>query len=203
MARTWASKVVVPGPSQGRSRGVAEGKVAMGLFDRLKRRGAQGASGRSSVPAEVAPGTVCAPVSGRVVPMASVPDPVFSGETLDKGCTIWPDDGTVFSPISGTVSAVMGHAVGVSSPDGVELLVHVGIDTVDMQGKGFTPLAQEGDAVRAGDALLAFDRDAIAAASHPDIVVLAIPETGPFKDVTMAVTADSTVSAGQTVLLLA
>ena len=90
----------------------------------------------------------------------------------------------------------MGHAVGLTSDDGVEVLVHVGVDTVDMEGKGFTGYVAEGAKAKAGDALLSFDRDAIAAAGHPDCVVVAVSNTAEFSDVSPIPAAEDVVEAG-------
>lgn len=173
----------------------------MGLFDAFKRPRHE-VPARPKVCARESLGTLCAPVSGRVIAMGEVPDPVFSSETLGAGCAVWPEEGTVFAPISGTVSAVMGHAVGLTGDDGVEVLVHVGIDTVEMGGSAFTALAKTGDRVRAGEGLLSFDRGAIASAGHPDCVVLAVSETAGHGVVRMVIGSGDVVRAGEPVLRL-
>ena len=105
----------------------------MGLFDMFKKKADAAPAGPASVTAQEAADIVCAPVTGRVIKMTDVPDPVFSGEVVGKGCAIWPDDETVYSPVSGTVTVTMGHAVGITGDNGIEVLVHIGIDTVDME----------------------------------------------------------------------
>lgn len=174
----------------------------MGLFDKFKKKAAQPAAPAAPAAIDVAEAadTLCAPVSGRVVKMADVPDPVFSGEVLGKGCAVWPDDELVYAPISGTVTVTMGHAVGITSDDGIEVLVHVGVDTVDMEGKGFTGYVKQGDAVKAGQPVLKMTKADIAAAGHPDCVVLAVSNTGDFADVTLTVDAETTVAAGDAVV---
>lgn len=174
----------------------------MGLFDRFKKKAAAPAAPATpdAVSAAEAPDTLCAPVTGRVIKMSDVPDPVFSGEVLGKGCAIWPDEEVVYAPISGTVSVTMGHAVGITSADGVEVLVHVGVDTVDMEGKGFTGYVKQGDAVKAGQPVLKMTKSAIAEAGHPDCVVLAVSNTADFADVALTADPESTVSAGAAVV---
>lgn len=184
----------------------------MGLFDRFKKSAPapQAAPAPARVEAEEAHDVLCAPCSGRVVAMAEVPDPVFSNEVLGKGCAIWPDEGVVYAPVSGRVTVTMGHAIGVAAPEdpavgvtsesGIEILIHVGIDTVEMEGKGFTTLAPADAGVRAGAPILRFDRDAIAAAGHPDVVVMAVSNTDDLAGVEMTVPSQATVRAGQVVV---
>lgn len=89
------------------------------------------------------------------------------------------------APFSGVISSVAdsGHAVGITSPDGMEVLIHVGVDTVDMKGKGFQTFVQEGDTVAAGQKLITFDRKAIAEAGHPDVVVVLLTNADAYEQV--------------------
>lgn len=120
------------------------------------------------------PGVVYAPVAGTVVPSEEIPDETFATGVLGRGVGIKPADGVIVAPFDGEISSVTDthHAVGITSPDGMELLIHVGVDTVEMQGEGFRCFVQQGQKVKAGDELIAFDRDKIAAAGHPDIVAV-------------------------------
>lgn len=173
----------------------------MGLFDVFKKKEAPAAPAKpAAVTAEAAADVLCAPVSGRVIKMTDVPDPVFSGEVLGKGCAIWPEGEMVYAPVSGTVTVTMGHAVGIQGDDGVEVLVHVGVDTVNLQGKGFTGYVGQGDAVKAGDPVIKMDRSVISEAGYADCVVLAVSNTAEFASVELAVEPESTVSAGAAVL---
>lgn len=175
----------------------------MGLFDVFKKRGADQVPAKpAAVVAEDAPGILCAPASGRIVRMADVPDPVFSGEVLGKGCAVWPEGDVVYAPISGTVTVTMGHAVGIRGEDGVEALVHVGVDTVNLQGKGFTGYVGKGETVKAGDPLLRMDRSVIADAGYPDCVVLAVSNSDEFASVELTAQPEATVTAGAAVLAL-
>lgn len=139
----------------------------MGLLGRILGRRTDDGAGK------VERGVALSPASGRLVTLSEVPDPVFASEAMGPGAAVWPDDGTVVSPVSGTVSAVLetGHAVGITTEDGAELLVHVGVETVAMEGDGFSCCVREGQRVCAGGVLLTFDRDVIARAGHPDVVM--------------------------------
>ncbi len=180
----------------------------MGLFDMFKKKPAEPAAPAApaapdaiSVVEEA--DTLYAPVSGRVIAMTDVPDPVFSGEVLGKGCAIWPDEEVVYSPVSGTVSVTMGHAVGIMGDNGIEVLVHIGVDTVDMNGKGFTGFVKQGDKVVAGQPVIKMTKADIEAAGHPDCVVLAVSNTAEFAEVKLVVDGESTVSAGTAVVKVA
>lgn len=173
----------------------------MGLFDMFKKKDAAPAAPATpaAVAAEEAADTLCAPVSGRVIKMTDVPDPVFAGEVVGKGCAIWPDDEIVYAPISGSVTVTMGHAIGITSDSGVEALVHIGVDTVDMGGKGFVGYVNQGDAVKAGQPVIKMSRADIEAAGHPDCVVLAVSNTAEFADVQLVAEPEATVAAGTAV----
>jgi len=106
------------------------------------------------------------PIAGRVVPLAEIPDPMFADGTMGPGVGIDPTGDTVVAPAAGTVTTVFpsGHAIGLTLADGVELLIHVGIDTVELKGEGFRPLVAQGAQVKAGDELVIFDPNRIRAA---------------------------------------
>ena len=122
------------------------------------------------------PGTVYAPVGGNVVPSEQLPDETFATGVLGRGVGIEPEGDTIVAPFDGEISSVTDtcHAVGISSPDGMELLIHVGVDTVDMKGDGFQCFVKEGQKVKAGEKLLSFDKQKISAAGHPDIVAVLV-----------------------------
>ncbi|HBN57096.1 MAG TPA: PTS beta-glucoside transporter subunit EIIBCA [Lachnospiraceae bacterium] len=132
--------------------------------------------------------TVLAPAEGRLIVMEQIPDETFASGVLGKGVGIWPVQGTITAPFSGTVTQVAdtGHALGLTGDDGMELLIHVGIDTVDMNGKGFTPQVKEGDRIRPGQTVLKFDREAIAAANHSDVVVVMLTNADDYPDIVCA-----------------
>ena len=108
-------------------------------------------------------GVVGCPMTGKVIPMADIPDATFAAGVLGEGCGIEPAEGRVVAPFDGVVTTVADtrHALGLSSPDGMELLIHVGINTVELAGEGFTLHCAEGDTVKAGQVLLDVDLDRI------------------------------------------
>lgn len=172
----------------------------MGLFDRFKKAATGSTSTPEAVSAQETPGALCAPVAGRVVRMSDVPDPVFASEAMGRGCAVWPEGDIVYAPVSGAVGAVMGHAVGIAGDDGIEVLVHVGVDTVEMNGEGFTGYVKQGDRVRAGQPLLRVDRATVAAAGHPDCVVLIVTNSSDYEEVALSAQPDAVVTAGEAVL---
>ncbi len=153
----------------------------MGLWDLLPRRGGSVAEGTTlgPVPVEcrVRPDEVAAPVSGSVMALEDTADPVFSQGMMGPGAAIRPEGGVVYAPCAGAVFATVstGHAVDVLRDDGLEVLVHVGVDTVDLRGAGFTCLARKGDRVECGQPLIAFDREGVEARGLDDTVMVACP----------------------------
>ncbi len=103
------------------------------------------------------------PVSGQVIALSDVKDPAFSSGAMGQGCAIIPEKGEVRAPFDGTVLALFptGHAIGLQSKDGVEVLIHIGIDTVNEQGNGFEPQVKNGDTFKKGDLLIRFDLDGL------------------------------------------
>ena len=130
--------------------------------------------------------TVLTPVEGNVIPLAQVDDGVFSEGMLGKGAAILPSDGIVTMPVNGTVEAVFPtkHAYGIQSDDGVEVLVHIGIDTVEMNGEGFSTNVTQGEHLNVGDVLGSFSKEAIEGAGYNSAVIVVISNTDDFKDVT-------------------
>ena len=102
---------------------------------------------------------ICSPLNGKAVSLDSVPDPVFSGRVLGDGCAVIPSDGKIYSPVNGEISSIAetNHAYGFSSDDGLEVLVHFGLETVALKGNGFTPHAAVGDKVKIGDLVAEVD----------------------------------------------
>ena len=113
-------------------------------------------------------GKVYAPIKGNVIPSAKIPDETFAAGVLGEGVGIEPTLGIVYAPFDGEISSTTDtkHAIGISSPDGLELLIHVGVNTVAMEGDGFELFCAEGDAVKAGQKLMTFDIDKIKAAGY-------------------------------------
>ncbi|MBO4289145.1 MAG: PTS glucose transporter subunit IIA, partial [Lachnospiraceae bacterium] len=132
-------------------------------------------------------GEILQPVKGKVIPYTEIPDATFSAGVLGEGVGIEPEDGVVYAPFAGTVTSVAEskHAVGLEK-DGMELLIHVGVDTVNMQGDGFEVFVAEGDTVETGQKLIAFDREKIKAAGYPETVVVLLTNSDDFNEVSCA-----------------
>ena len=125
-------------------------------------------------------------LTGKVIPLDDVPDNVFSQHVMGDGIAIEPESDTVVAPANATVNAVMadtGHACGLTFANGMELLIHIGVDTVDMNGDGFTLLVSEGQKVKAGTPLIRFDKEKIHAAGHPSVTVFIVTEEGNAKGI--------------------
>lgn len=133
-------------------------------------------------------GEIKSVLSGRVIPIEEVEDNVFSQKIMGDGVAVEPEDTVVKAPADAAVTVVMkesGHACGLTLANGLELLIHVGIDTVDMNGDGFQLFVDEGQKVRAGDPLIQFDPEKIRAAGHPLTTMLIVTGEGNAKNVAM------------------
>jgi PTS system beta-glucosides-specific IIC component len=122
---------------------------------------------------------IITPVAGGVVALADVQDKVFASGAMGKGLGIIPADGHIYSPITGTIKAAMktGHAFGIKSEDGVEVLVHIGIDTVQLEGRGFESAVTRGQQVRAGDLLAVVDLDVVTEAGYDTTTLVMVTNT--------------------------
>ncbi|MBW0449122.1 phosphoenolpyruvate--protein phosphotransferase [Paraburkholderia phenoliruptrix] len=142
-----------------------------------------------------------APLTGPVVPLANVPDPVFSGGMFGDGIGVDPLEGRLVAPCDATVThlARTGHAVTLATAEGAEILLHIGIDTVELNGKGFAPMVEQGAQVRAGDVLIEFDQDQVALRAPSLVSVIAIANSEAFEIVERA--QGGMVKAGETPLL--
>ena len=126
-------------------------------------------------------GEIRAFLSGKVISIEEVPDQVFSEKVLGDGLAIEPTDSLLIAPADGEITNVMDgsfHACGMKMANGVELLFHIGLDTVGMNGDGFKCYVKEGDKVKAGDKLISFDPDKIKAAGHPTVTMMVITDEG-------------------------
>lgn len=145
--------------------------------------------------------TLKAFVSGKVIPIEKVNDPVFSGKMLGDGLAIEPTDEWILAPCDGIISTVMEdsrHAVGLTAPNGMELLIHEGIDTVSLQGEGFTLYVKEGDRVKTGDKLIRFDAALLKAKGYQSTCILVIINANEFPDLKLKTGMDAV--AGETVV---
>ncbi|OMP27480.1 hypothetical protein BAE31_08980 [Bacillus sp. I-2] len=129
--------------------------------------------------------TIPAPLAGKVLPLSEVPDAVFSSGAMGKGFAIEPTDNKLYAPFDGSVVmlAPTKHAIGLRSEFGVELLVHVGIDTVSLDGSAFTLHIKEGSKVKKGDLLMTFDQVAIESKGLKTITPVIITNTQAYEDV--------------------
>ena len=139
---------------------------------------------------------VASPVKGQQVPISEVNDKVFASGALGAGVGVVPEEATVVSPVSGTVATVFptGHAYGIKTADGVEVLVHIGIDTVAMKGDGFEAKVKKGDSVSTGQPLAVVDFDKVKAAGYDTTVIVVVTNTKKLSNVTP--TASGPVVAG-------
>ncbi|WP_323710795.1 PTS cellobiose/arbutin/salicin transporter subunit IIBC [Mammaliicoccus lentus] len=130
--------------------------------------------------------TVAAPVEGRVKPIESVEDDVFSREVIGKSIAIEPTGNTIYAPVTGTVTSVFPtkHAIGITGDDGIEVLIHVGIDTVKLDGGPFISVIEEGDHVNIGDVIGTFDLEQIIEAGYDPTTIVVITNTDDYDSIT-------------------
>ncbi|TWE05189.1 PTS system beta-glucoside-specific IIA component (Glc family) /PTS system beta-glucoside-specific IIB component (Glc family) /PTS system beta-glucoside-specific IIC component (Glc family) [Neobacillus bataviensis] len=128
---------------------------------------------------------VASPLKGKVIPLNQVEDAAFSSEVMGKGVAIEPSEGKVVSPVNGVVTTLFKtkHAVGITSDNGVEILIHVGMDTVKLEGEHFTAYINQGDTVKAGDLLVEFDIAKIKAAGCEVTTPIIITNTGDYAEI--------------------
>ena len=149
-------------------------------------------------PAQAVSRAVKSPITGRIIPLEQIPDQVFSQGVLGEGVGIEPTGTEVLAPGDGTVCSVMEdskHACGIQLDNGVEVLIHVGMDTVEMAGDGFQLHVQEGDRVRLGDKLITFDPEKIRKAGHPVTTAFVVTESAGH---TLRFITDVDAKAGET-----
>lgn len=125
------------------------------------------------------------PVVGKLISLKEIADGVFSEGILGMGAGIEPEEGVVYAPFDGKVIQVADtkHAIGLESSKGIELLVHVGMDTVEMKGEGFDVLVKEGERVVRGQKLMSFSIDAIKKAGHPTTTAVIVTNSAQFESV--------------------
>lgn len=141
-----------------------------------------------------------APVAGEAVEVKEVPDPTFGEEILGKGIAVKPTGNQVVAPCDATVDMMFdtGHAVSLTADNGAEILIHVGLETVNLKGEHFTVKAKSGDKVKAGQVLIEFDREAIEAAGYNTITPMVICNSDKYSTITPYV--GKTVATGEKVL---
>lgn len=149
---------------------------------------------------ELSQETIAAPLTGTVVALSDVQDPVFSSLALGKGIAIEPTNGEVVSPVNGTVTTIFptGHAIGLTSENGAEILIHVGMDTVQLNGKGFTQHVSAGEKVVAGQKLVSVDLETVKAEGYLTVTPIVVTNTADFEDV--LTTQEGQITAGDYLL---
>ncbi len=122
--------------------------------------------------------------NGRVIGLNKVPDQVFSQKILGEGFGVVPTEGHFFSPTDGTVTDVTDtlHAYCITTHDGLEILVHIGIDTVELKGQGFTPLVKKGDRLSAGDAIAHADLELLKKKGYSTVTVVVVTNTDKLRE---------------------
>ena len=139
-----------------------------------------------NVPASLQDETIISPIVGQAVALSDVDDPVFSSGAMGQGIAIKPSEGVVYAPADAevTIAFATGHAYGLKTANGAEILIHVGIDTVSMGGEGFDQKVAQGDKVKAGDVLGTFEAEKIAAAGLDDTTMVIVTNTADYASVT-------------------
>lgn len=127
------------------------------------------------------------PLKGNIIPVSKVKDEAFASEAMGKGIGILPEEGKVYAPFDGTVEALFptNHAVGLKSQGGVEVLIHIGIDTVNMGGKGFEAHIRQGDKVRKGELLITFQSEEIKAAGYDNTTMVIVSNSEEFSEISI------------------
>lgn len=126
---------------------------------------------------------IASPLSGRIIPLSETSDPVFNSGAFGQGIAIEPTDGSIYAPVKSTIQALMptNHAIGLITENGTEILIHIGMDTVKLEGKGFTVHVKQGDIVEAGQKLIDFDIDYIKSKNLPLLTPVVV--TNEFEDI--------------------
>ena len=174
--------------------------------DVIKREGEssdQGSGGVLTVKSMNSKICIASPVKGRVIPIKDIPDATFAEEKIGKGTAIYPEEGMVYAPFDGRVAALMDskHAIGLISKEGVELLIHIGTDTVSLKGKYFEACVEQGQEIKKGELLIKFDKKAIEAEQCSLVTPIIVSNTSDYLDV-LASNKAGTVEAGDEILTI-
>ncbi|MBQ1468971.1 MAG: PTS glucose transporter subunit IIA [Solobacterium sp.] len=157
----------------------------MGLFSNLFGKKEE-ATKIEPIPGDFSDEAIIAPVTGTFLPTKDISDPVFADETLGQTVAIVPSKGTVYAPVNGTIDmlADTAHAFSMTTADETQVLVHIGIDTVGLNGKGFKILAQKGSTVKAGTPVISADLDVIKKAGLDTAVMMILVDVPEGKTIT-------------------
>ncbi len=141
-------------------------------------------------------------LSGNIVKLEDVPDPVFSEKMMGEGIAIEPTEGKVVSPVNGEIIQVFPtkHALGIRADNGAEVLIHIGLETVALEGEGFTAQVTVGEKVKVGDALVIFDLDLVKEKTKSTITPIIITNTAEMKSIEKPISTGSIVAGKSTIL---
>lgn len=147
---------------------------------------------------------VTAPLNGKVVDLSNVPDPVFSQKMMGDGLAIEPSEGLVVAPVDGEIQSVFPtkHAVGIKTKTGVEILIHIGLDTVNLNGEGFEAYVKAGDKVKRGDKLISFDLGIITEKAKSTVTPIIITNMDEVVENLQKQAANDTVVIGNDILTI-
>ena len=120
---------------------------------------------------------IVVPVDGMLIPLNEVPDQMFSQKLMGDGFVVIPEGNIIVAPLSGVAESVFptGHAVGIKTKDGIECIVHIGLDTVELNGEGFKPLIKQGTKIKAGDPMIEIDRELISSKGYSVTTMVVFP----------------------------
>ena len=120
---------------------------------------------------------IVVPVDGMLIPLNEVPDQMFSQKLMGDGFAVIPEGNIIVAPLSGVAESVFptGHAVGIKTKDGIECIVHIGLDTVELNGEGFKPLIKQGTKIKAGDPMIESDRELISSKGYSVTTMVVFP----------------------------
>jgi PTS system glucose-specific IIA component len=143
-------------------------------------------------------------VTGNVLKLENVPDPVFAEKMMGDGIAIEPVDGKITSPVDGEIVQVFPtkHAIGIKATNGAEILIHIGLDTVSMNGEGFSVNVKEGAKVRVGDALVTVDLDLVKEKAISTVIPLIITNSNSMSSIEKTILSGEVTSANQTILVV-
>ncbi len=145
---------------------------------------------------------VFSPLNGQVIPLSNVKDPVFADGILGKGAAIVPSEGRLVSPVSGTILNIFPtlHAIGIQSDDGLEILIHLGVDTVELEGKYFKSNISEGDKVSVGDLLIEFQIEEIKNAGYDITTPIVVTNSDQYE--TIEAIPEQNIKAGEKLIII-
>jgi PTS system beta-glucosides-specific IIC component len=145
---------------------------------------------------------IFSPLNGQVIPLSNVKDPVFADGILGKGAAIVPSEGRLVSPVNGTILNVFPtlHAVGIQSDDGLEILIHLGFDTVELEGRYFKSNISEGDKVSVGDLLIEFQIEEIKNAGYDITTPIVVTNSDQYE--TMEAIPEQNIKAGEKLIII-